>query len=108
MIGHRFDSNTPIAETVGVIYGYFFPQKLNHRNRCKHSTTLSKLDMCDTSACHLAGLGSVSVKAFCCFHLIPYISSSPHDAKYSSPLYTGPFDNPIALGIFQITPLRTS
>ena len=33
MIGHRFDSNTPIAETVGAMYGYFFPADVDHCNQ---------------------------------------------------------------------------
>ena len=89
MIGHRFDPNTPISETVSATRGYFFPIGVDNLDRCKHSTMLSKLDMCATLACHLAGLGSVSVLLFRCYHLIPYTSSSPGDAEYGSPFCPG-------------------
>ena len=53
----------PIAETVcqSLISSQ---QILLIVNRWRHSTTLSRLDMCDTLACHPAGPGNVSSKHF--------------------------------------------
>ena len=72
--------------------------------------TLSKLDMCDTSACHLAGLGSVSVKTFryCRLKLIPRIFYSPHDAKCGLPLHASTIQWSDRIPISQITLSRTN
>jgi len=62
--GHRFDPETPIAETVSsnlLINLPMTPPKDEIKIRCKRFMTLSRLDMPGTSGCLPAGRGNVSL-----------------------------------------------
>ena len=71
-----------------------FSEDVDYTARWRHSTTLSRLDMCDTLACHPAGLGNVSSKHFF-WRLIILTAASPRYAKYCYPFTPVPFNNPI-------------